>query len=300
MIATFVVIGICALMGAVAILTPSVWNGVWDVTAAALGWLPPLAVIVLLSAGTGILFLLAFPRVSMQSAIPVVKDRIKANMLAIKLFQDDLRVVLKSLGGALGWNGVYIGLNLLPMVVLALPFMLIWFQLNSLYAFDPHAVGDVAVLEASFADTADARRAVLEIPDGVEALPGSVHIPPTASGDPARVLWRLRGSEPGIHEVGVVTGGQTITKRFAVGTRARRLVTVRTASPWSEFFAVRHPAPYAGEGVLNGSSPIRSLYLAHPHADLGMGSGEIGIMLWFVVVSLVVGFALKGVFGVEI
>jgi hypothetical protein len=31
-----------------------------------------------------------------------------------------------------------------------------------------------------------------------------------------------------------------------------------------------------------------------------MGGGEIDIMIWFVVVSMAVGFALKGAFGVEI
>jgi hypothetical protein len=31
-----------------------------------------------------------------------------------------------------------------------------------------------------------------------------------------------------------------------------------------------------------------------------MGGGEMSIMIWFVVISMAVGFGLKGMFGVEI
>jgi len=46
---------------------------------------------------------------------------------------------------------------------------------------------------------------------------------------------------------------------------------------------------------------VQTIKVPYAVAPLGfMEGGEISIMLWFVVVSMVVGFALKGVFGVEI
>ena len=77
-----------------------------------------------------------------------MKDRIKFNLLGIRIFQDDLPTVMKSTGGTLGWNFAYLGMNLLPMVFLAAPFMAVWFQLNALYAFDSLKVGAETVVVA--------------------------------------------------------------------------------------------------------------------------------------------------------
>jgi hypothetical protein len=52
---------------------------------------------------------------------------------------------------------------------------------------------------------------------------------------------------------------------------------------------------------LPSDSFLQSITIDYPAASLGfMAGGEIDIMIWFVVVSMAVGFALKGAFGVEI
>ncbi|HIA38299.1 MAG TPA: hypothetical protein EYN86_02135 [Planctomycetes bacterium] len=88
------VIGICAALVAVGYFVPAVMNMLFNAFDMALGWAGSLVVVTVISGLVGILFLLAFPHVSSQAGIVAVKDRIKFNLLAIRLFPDDLKNVL--------------------------------------------------------------------------------------------------------------------------------------------------------------------------------------------------------------
>jgi hypothetical protein len=292
-----VVVSICAALVAVGILIPSALNAVFDALDLAFGWMGAFWTVTLVSAGVGVLFILAFPHVSWQRGIVLVKDRIKWNLLSIRLFQDDLLIVLKSTAGTLLWNFAYIGLNLLPMAVLAAPFMIVWFQLNALYAFDPLPPGAKRLVEVELAAGVDPAMIQVTAPEGVEVL-RTVRV---ADPKEPRLLLDLRADAPGRHELTLTSGGDTVAKSFEVGERGRRLARLRTSEPFSRFAAAQDPIMFFGESVLPADSFVRAISVAYPAKPLGfLAGGEISIMIWFVVVSLVVGFGLKGVFGVEI
>lgn len=292
-----VVVSSCAALVAVGILFPSAVNAVFDLLDLALGWMGAFWAVTLVSAGVGVLFILAFPHVSWQRGIVLVKDRIKYNLLGIRIFQDDLPTVLKSTAGTLGWNFAYIGLNLLPMVVLAAPFMVVWFQLNALYAFDPLPTGAKRLVEVELAAGTDPTQIGVEVPAGVSLL-RSVRL---ADPREPRLLLELRAEAPGRHEIALTRGAERVTKTFAVGESGRRLAALRTSEPLARFAAAEDPMLWFGEPVLPGGSFVRAVAVDYPARPLGfLEGGEISIMIWFVVVSLVVGFALKGAFGVEI
>ena len=68
---------------------------------------------------------------------------------------------------------------------------------------------------------------------------------------------------------------------------------------WSVDHAVMTLTGYGYRVRRAGSKTVWGV--RHRTAPLGfLGGGEISIMIWFVVVSMAVGFGLKGVFGVEI
>jgi hypothetical protein len=69
----------------------------------------------------------------------------------------------------------------------------------------------------------------------------------------------------------------------------------------SEFAAAKDPIVYFGDPVLGSDSFVKTMTIDYQPATLGfMSGGEIDIMIWFVVISMAVGFGLKGAFGVEI
>jgi len=292
-----VVVSICAALVAVGLLVPSALNAVFDALDLALGWMGAFWVVTLISAGVGVLFILAFPHVSWQRGIVLVKDRIKWNLLSIRLFQDDLLLVLKSTAGTLLWNFAYIGLNLLPMTVLAAPFMIVWFQLNALYAFDPLPLGAKRLVEVELAAGVDPAMVQVTVPEGVAVL-RTVRL---ADPKEPRLLLDLRAEAPGRHQLTLTGGGGSVAKSFEVVERSRRLARLRTSEPFSRFAAAKDPIMFFGESVLPADSFVRAVTVNYPAKPLGfLAGGEISIMIWFVVVSLVVGFGLKGVFGVEI
>ena len=90
---TLSVIGICLLIAGLGYAAPAAVNSVFNVLDFGLGWLGSLTVVTLVSAITGVLFIVAFPHVSAQGAIVAVKDRIKHNLLGIRIFQDDMPTV---------------------------------------------------------------------------------------------------------------------------------------------------------------------------------------------------------------
>ena len=88
-------------------------------------------------------------------------------------------------------------------------------------------------------------------------------------------------------------GDEVVEKRIAVGGPPRKVPVLRTKS--LEGFL------YPGEAALPGDSPIASIRLRYPERDLGwLPGGELGVLATFFGLSILSGFALKGLFGVTL
>jgi hypothetical protein len=234
--------------------------------------------------------------VSNQRGIERTKNAIKVHLLEIRLFKEDIALVVAATTKILLKNGLYLGHNLLPMLVMIVPMMTILFQLEAHYAHDPLPVGSVNLLTAELdasrpgvPDTASglARSVRLEIPKGL-----SLDAPPvrTAEGE---IAWRLRADEPGDHVVAIHVGDEVVEKRISVGGPPRVVPVLRTKS--LEGFL------YPGEPALPADSPVASIRLRYPERDLGwLPGGELGVLATFFGLSILSGFALKGVFGVTL
>ncbi|MDP6849804.1 MAG: hypothetical protein QGH51_05965 [Planctomycetota bacterium] len=293
MLGTLVVIAICAAISIVGWAVPGVLNALFDFLDSALGWMGPLPVVILISAATGVLFIMAFPHVSAQGGIVSVKDKIKHNLLGIRLFQDDMPTVGRGVTGALGWNMLYLSLNALPMVVLAAPFMVVWFQMNALYAFDPIQPEDRVVVVAELKGGIPAADVELQIPENATLINRANMV--------GKIALTLEAKSEGEGELLLAHSNAQVSKVIAVGGEPKRLARNRTAHPWSDFAHAKDPIIYFGEPVLGAASFVQSIWVEYPPAPLGpFGGGEITIMIIFIIVSMAFGFGLKGVFGVEI
>jgi hypothetical protein len=293
MIGTLIVIAICAALAGIGYFAPVVLNSVFTALDMGLGWMGPFMVVTLVSALTGVLFIVAFPHVSAQGMIVAVKDRIKYNLLGIRIFQDDMPTVGKGVLGSMGWNFGYISLNILPMIVLAAPFMVIWFQLNALYAYKPAEVGQEMQIVAEFRDGIQAHEVEVKVPAGLELE--------RRGNTRNKVILDVKTTTEGSQDLVFVHGGEEVNKLVEVGTNPVRLARLRTADPLGNFAAAKDPIVFFGDDVLPTSSFVKTITVPYANAPLGfMGGGEISIMLWFIVVSMAVGFGLKGFFGVEI
>jgi hypothetical protein len=237
----------------------------------------------------GIVALLVYKRVSNQAGIARAKTGITVHLLEVVLFRHDLVGVLGSTAKAIGQNMLYLGHNLVPMLVMFVPMMAIVVQLVSHYALDPVPLGSVELMSvrldpAIHVKPADVR---LELPPGV-----ALDAPPVRTPD-GEVVWRLRAEAAGDHVLRIRAGDQVLEKRFAVGGAPRKVPVMRTKS-WEQLL-------YPAEHAVPRESPFYSVDLHYPDRQLRFfPDGETGILLWFFVASLAAGFALKGRFGVTL
>ncbi len=253
----------------------------------------------------GILALIVYKHTSNQEGIGSTKDKIYANLFEIRLYNDDLGAIARAMGGILRYNVKYLGLNLVPILWLIVPFMLTACQLDAHYGYVGLEPDETTMLVVELGENweqtvglaADGVRpaVTLDLPDGLTLDSPAVWAP-----EPRELAWRLRTAAPGNYEIGVDLGGQRETKSLVVSDRIVRRSTERPSSGdiLAQFL---HPA----EPALDSSSPARRIAVAYPERGtwappgLAIAEGPTWVW-WFLVLSVAAGFALKDVFGVTL
>jgi len=237
----------------------------------------------------GMLALVVYKYASHQRGIERTKERIKAHLYEVRLFGHDPLAVLSATGRILFHNAIYLGHNLLPMAVALVPMLALLSQLEANYAFAPAPVGAVELLRLELDPAAGVspREVRLELPAGV-----ALDAPPVRTVE-GEVFWRLRAERAGDHRLAIHVGDELVEKGWAVGGAPRKIPLMRSKA----LDALLYP----GEPALAASSRVRRVWIAHPERELAwLPSGELGIALTFLGVSLLAGFALKGRFGVTL
>jgi len=246
--------------------------------------------LVLGSAVFGVFALYVFKHVSAQRRIKAVKQRIAGHLIEIRIYQDDLPVASKAIGRVLRCNLQYLGLNLLPLVPLALPFALVLAQFVVRYGYDGAALtpagqrtlaggGALIAVRLDSAHAAAAGGLALELPAGVEALS-----PLVRSVHEGAAWQEIVVRAAGEHELVVaLADGTRATKRFAAGAPARRMQPERGSGFWSALLWPVEPG-------FGSDEPFASIVTELPESELGwLPGGPGGVLLVFVVVSMLSG-----------
>jgi hypothetical protein len=288
----------------------SALNWTFDLVLAPLDRLGVAWSLIVVSGIFGVLALVAFKHISSQRRIKAVKDKLKGHVIAIRIFQDDLRVVGGSVVKILGRNFQYLGLNFGPFLPLALPFVFVAAQLVVRYAYSPAPVtqvttgllaGSGTLLEVQLARGSEGRVKELEVqlPEGVVALSPLVRVP--AEG---RAFQEIAAVSPGVHQLRLSIGNVVETKSFCAGGDGLRAMQPRrvNSSEWYALHDPEHwPALWPAEPGFPSDSPFRAVAVAYPDRDLGwLPGGEGGILLVFVLASMAFGLVALKPLGVQI
>ena len=84
----------------------------------------------MLSVVVGLLMIVLFGYTSDQKAIGIAKDQLKAHLLAVRLYRDQLQVVMGSYGKILRGTGRYLKLAFMPLLYVIIPITLLIVQLD--------------------------------------------------------------------------------------------------------------------------------------------------------------------------
>src|SRR5262249_40590516 len=90
----------------------------------------PLLLVLAISIVIGLLMVIVFRYTSNQKAIARAKDRLKAHLLAVRLYQDQLPVVVRAYGRILRGTGSYLRLAFTPFLIAILPITFLIVQLD--------------------------------------------------------------------------------------------------------------------------------------------------------------------------
>jgi uncharacterized membrane protein (DUF106 family) len=238
------------------------------------------------------LMLEVYKHTSNQAAIRRAKDRIKAHLLEMRLYKDNMRVTLAAQGAIVKANLAYMAANLKPLAVMIVPLVLVLAQLSLWYDRAPLRPGEETLVKATLETSADPVTAglALETPPGLEITAPAVRIP-----DLHEVVWRVRALTPGAGRLVVRAGDAAIEKTVAVGggPMAKVSALASRGSIWKQVL-------YPGEPALPSGQAVRSIEILYPAKTLSAFGLNVHWLIAYLILSIAFGFAFKGVFKVEI
>jgi uncharacterized membrane protein (DUF106 family) len=265
-------------------------NAIGQVVLAPVAYLPGWLSATVIAAVTGVLLLVMFKYTSNQKAIKRVRDDIKANLLALKLFKDSALVALRAQGRILVgafWLMIY---AIVPMLIMMAPVLLILGQLALWYQARPLQVGEEAVVTLKLqGDPASALPEVeLQPTDAVQVTVGPVRV-----RSQREVCWNIQAAKEGKEQLVFRIGDQTFDKELAVGGGFMRVSPLRPGWHWSDVLLNPAEPPFGPE------STVQSIEITYPERQSWTSGSNYWVIYWFIV-SMVAALCFRKAFNVNI
>lgn len=222
--------------------------------AACPGWLS----LTVMSAAVGVMALIVFKYTSNQQAIGRVRDDIKANLLAVKLYKDSFSVAMKSQARVLAGACRLLLYSLVPMLVLIGPVCLVLAQMGSWYQARPLRPEDGQVTVQLKVKGAPG---VLP-PVTLDPLPAARLLagPVRVSGR-GEIYFKLRPLENGTHTLIFHVGDGRYEKQITVGEGFMRVSPKRPGAHLGDVLMYPLEKPFAA------GDPVKSISIAYPARD---------------------------------
>lgn len=249
----------------------------------------PWVLVLGLSVVIGFLMVMVFRYTSNQKAIRRAKDRLKAHLLAVRLFQDQLSVVLSSYGRILLGTGTYLRHAFRPFVIVIIPMLFMIIHLDRYFGWRPIEPQQAFLLEVQTSKGQPLNEIQVELPPGVVSTAPPVHIP-----QQNQVVWRLAAARAGRYSIDVSADGQKEKKEVVVSRGLSRVSPVRLRGNFWERIL------FSGESALSPESQIQSISINYPARDIAFVGWQWNWIVMFFVLSLIAGFIFKTIFRIQI
>jgi uncharacterized membrane protein (DUF106 family) len=262
----------------------------FDAGLAQLRFLPAYFALTLVAAGLAIVILLAFRYASDQRRLLATKNAIKAHLLELWLFRDDVPLVLRAQRSILRLNLRYLGLTLKPLLVTLVPLALVLISLDGWFGARPLRPGEAAVVSVHLADSAAMPDNIaLGANGGLTVETPALRIPATGELD-----WRIRALQTGRHHVWLEIGNRRIEKDVVVSETVARVSAVRTSSSIGQ--AVLHPL----EAPVPPELGVDRIEVHYAPGAVTIFSRSVHWLIYLFLASVVFVFVLKRRLGVEV
>ncbi len=268
-----------------------VWlTGLTDVL---LSWIPrswDLMPLTLISILVGFLVLIVYRTVSSPSLIRKSKDKIKAHILAIRLYKNEWRVILKSVSLSLFWTVRYFALNMIPLLILVPLLAPLFAQLEVRYGISPVEPGALVEIKGSFSHDLDGLEPELIAESWYRPVMAPVYVYARNEAH-----WRIEILEPGVHRLGIKTSQGRMDKLVRCGDTGHRPALSQKRHRGHILAGLLYPV----EPAFEVSEPAYAIQINYP----GRHFEVVGLTLHWIWLHLLVVIAValsqKKRFGIE-
>jgi uncharacterized membrane protein (DUF106 family) len=249
----------------------------------------PLAIVIVVSLVVGLLMVVLFGYTSDQKAIGIAKDQLKAHLLAVRLYRDQIPVVIGSYGKILRGTWRYLTLAFKPLLYVIIPITLLIVQIDRYLGATPIPPNTPFLLTVHTTGVDALNDVTVDLPAEINVTAPPVHVPALNE-----IVWRLIGSKEGKYEVKIAAAGQSVAKAVCVGSGVPRISTVRLRGHfWERMFA-------SAESALPENSPVESISINYPDRNIEVAGYGMNWIWLFFVLSMVAGFIFKELLGIQI
>ena len=246
--------------------------------------------ITVISAVLGVFLLIIFKYTSNQKAIGHVRDDIKANLLAVKLFKDSFSVTFRSQARVFCASFKLLFYSIVPMLVMIVPVILIMAQMSLWYQARPLLPGDEPVIvRLKLNDNLDTLPQVI-----LESLPAArTMIGPVRVFTKKEIFWKIKPVEDGNYNLIFHIGDRRYEKQLAVGEGFMRLSPKRPGADFVDILLYPLEKPFTSDFL------VHSISINYPERDSRINGTDWWIVYFFVV-SMIFAFMFKPFLKVRI
>ncbi len=272
---------------------------IFDIIGSALTWvldtillpfrcLPPIWGLLFISLLTGLGMISIFRLTSNQEKISRLRKRMLGEVFGILLHVSSPKTVIGFAGRLIGSNTLYLLYILKPLLVIAIPFMLIWGQLDARYGSDEGDQNAYVTITVRYEDSVPKRDDITVSGRGIEVIPPVVMVDTLS-----QVSFRI-AFEDGIISSLNVNGTASIVGSTGLWNGAIVLRGFDGSNSLKRLFC-----PWVGRPVLTDAGPVSGWYSLHA-VRYGILGGHWSWLAVFLVFSSVFAIAGAKIFNVKI
>jgi hypothetical protein len=254
--------------------------------------LPPFVGLLVVSALSTAGTLLLIKVTSHANRIEATKRQLYAALLEMRLFNDDLRAVLRAAGELLSCDVAYLR-EFVPSILLAsIPVAILLVHLDSFYGSTGLVLGQSALITVGLEDSS--HDASSESPAATVEVPPGIRLDTLALWFPAsrEVIWQITPERLGRFELVVKMAGEHVSKRVEVSDAIIRRAPSRTGGTWwADVFS-------AADQRLASNGVIRSVDVQYPRREMSISGWRVHWLVIFLVSSLIFAVVFKRPLGV--
>jgi hypothetical protein len=237
------------------------------------GWLS----ITIISAVLGIPLFIIFKYTSNQRALTRTINDIKASLLAVRLYKDNIAVTMKSEVRLMRCSVELFVYSLIPVLIMSIPLSIILAQMGLWYQARPLQPGDGPVVVKLKLNSVSKNwpAITLDPRPGARVVSGPVRI-----ASRIEICWTIEPVQEGTHQLTFTVGDQKIVKQLAVGRGFMRVSTKRPGTDAAE--VIMHPL----EPPLSPAGPVNSISIAYPERK-SFVYGTDWWLVYFCIISMI-------------